>query len=43
MQHEFTAHVAIDKVYGVYGNHGRVTKFLSDIRRDKEGHPQLQF
>ena len=35
----FTAQVAIDKVYDVYGNHGSVTKILCEIRKDKGGHP----
>ena len=39
----FTAQVAIDKVYDVYGNHGSVTKILREIRKDKGGHPELQF
>ena len=43
IQNGFTAQVAIDKVYDVYGNHGSVTKILCKIRKDKGGHPELQF
>ena len=42
IQNEFTANLAIDKVYDVYGRCGSLTNILREIRRDKGGNMDLQ-
>ena len=39
----FTAEVAIDRIYSVYGCHQSVTKIINDMRRDRQQgrHPNL--